>query len=148
MSSIVLALILGAAVSNAQSITALTTSQIDSYNSYTYYASAGYCTNTQTLAWDCGSACSLASTQADDLADDSDISKQPTAKPTRTSNRLLPVVMAIRSSTVSITDPKFAFVTPSVATTGFVGYDPNLDTVIVSHQGTNPEEMFVTSSDS
>jgi len=73
MSSIVLALILGAAVSNAQSITALTTSQIDSYNSYTYYASAGYCTNTQTLAWDCGSACSLASTHADDLADDSDI---------------------------------------------------------------------------
>lgn len=27
--------------------------------------------------------------------------------------------------------------------TGFVGYDPTLDTVIVSHQGTDPEDVYV-----
>ena len=26
---------------------------------------------------------------------------------------------------------------------GFVGYDPTLDTVVVSHQGTDPKEMYV-----
>jgi hypothetical protein len=74
MSSIVLAVLLGAIVVNAspslnarQSITALTTSQIDTFTTYTYYASAGYCTNTQTLAWDCGSECSHAFFLAGDL---------------------------------------------------------------------------------
>ncbi|OJA11520.1 hypothetical protein AZE42_09430 [Rhizopogon vesiculosus] len=64
MSSIVLAVLLGAAIVNAspslnarQSITALTTSQIDAFTPYTYYASAGHCTNTQTLAWNCGTNC-------------------------------------------------------------------------------------------
>lgn len=40
-----------------QSITILDSSQIDSYTPYTYYASAGYCNATQTLAWDCGTNC-------------------------------------------------------------------------------------------
>ena len=62
MSSVLATALLGAAVVQAsptlfgrQSITALTTTQIDSFNSYTYFASAGYCTPAQTLAWDCGS---------------------------------------------------------------------------------------------
>lgn len=29
------------------------------------------------------------------------------------------------------------------STSGYVGYDPTLETVIVSHQGTDPEEMSV-----
>lgn len=45
------------AFTTRQSITGLTTSQIDSYTPYTYYASAGYCTAAQTLAWDCGTNC-------------------------------------------------------------------------------------------
>ncbi|KAI5987112.1 Alpha/Beta hydrolase protein [Pisolithus albus] len=45
------------ALTTRQSITGLTTSQIDSYTPYTYYASAGYCTAAQTLAWDCGTNC-------------------------------------------------------------------------------------------
>ncbi|KAI6113355.1 Alpha/Beta hydrolase protein [Pisolithus thermaeus] len=40
-----------------QSITGITTSQIDSYTPYTYFASAAYCTAAQTLAWDCGTNC-------------------------------------------------------------------------------------------
>lgn len=43
------------ALSARQSITPLTTPQIDTFTPYTYYASAGYCTPTETLAWDCGS---------------------------------------------------------------------------------------------
>ncbi|KAG1863549.1 Alpha/Beta hydrolase protein [Suillus subalutaceus] len=97
MASIVAVLLVAAAVqafpsiNTRQSITALTTSQIDQFTSYTYYASAGYCTNTQTLAWDCGTNCDA----------------NPEFKPY-----------------------------------WFVGYDPNLDTVIVSHQGTNPSEIM------
>ncbi|KAJ8586169.1 alpha/beta-hydrolase [Rhizopogon salebrosus TDB-379] len=114
--SIVLAVLLGAAIVNAfpslnarQSITALTTSQIDSFNTYTYYASAGYCTNTQTLAWDCGTNCDA----------------NPNFKP---------VASGGNGDSVQY---------------WFVGYDPNLDTVIVSHQGTNPSEILplVTDAD-
>ncbi|KAG6332031.1 hypothetical protein ID866_7058 [Astraeus odoratus] len=40
-----------------QSITPLSTSQIDYFTPYTYLASAGYCTAAQTLAWNCGTNC-------------------------------------------------------------------------------------------
>ncbi|KAI6041893.1 Alpha/Beta hydrolase protein [Pisolithus marmoratus] len=45
------------ALTTRQSITILESFQVDSYTPYTYYASAGYCTATQTLAWDCGTNC-------------------------------------------------------------------------------------------
>ena len=61
MSSVLAALLLGVAavqaspaLSSRQAITALTTTQIDVFTPYTYFASAGYCTPAQTLAWDCG----------------------------------------------------------------------------------------------
>lgn len=104
-------------LSARQSITALATSQIDQFTPYTYYASAGYCTNTQTLAWDCGTNCD--------------------ANPA-----FLPVASGGNGDSVQY---------------WFVGYDPNLDTVIVSHQGTDPSEImplitdadfFLTSLDS
>ncbi|KAH0836865.1 Alpha/Beta hydrolase protein [Lanmaoa asiatica] len=64
MSSVLAAALLGVVVVQAspalfgrQSITALTTTQIDTFTPYTYYASAGYCTPTQTLAWNCGTNC-------------------------------------------------------------------------------------------
>ncbi|OAX37649.1 alpha/beta-hydrolase, partial [Rhizopogon vinicolor AM-OR11-026] len=109
MSSIILAVLLGAAIVNAssslnarRSITALTTSQIDALTPYTYYASAGYCTNTQTLAWDCGTNCDA----------------NPNFKP---------VASGGNGDSVQY---------------WFVGYDPNLQTVIVSHQGTNPSKIL------
>ncbi|KAG1874399.1 Alpha/Beta hydrolase protein [Suillus subluteus] len=108
MASIVAVLLVAAAVqafpsiNTRQSITALTTSQIDQFTSYTYYASAGYCTNTQTLAWDCGTNCDA----------------NPEFKP---------VASGGNGDSVQY---------------WFVGYDPNLDTVIVSHQGTNPSEIM------
>ncbi|KAH7881944.1 Alpha/Beta hydrolase protein [Phlebopus sp. FC_14] len=92
-----------------QSITSLTTPQIDSYNPYTYYASAGYCTPAQTLAWDCGANCQ-ANAAFEPVASGGD---------------------------------------GAVVQYWFVGYDPNLDTVIVSHQGTNPSAILplVTDAD-
>lgn len=40
-----------------QSITALTSSQIAAFTSYTWYASAGYCSASETLSWSCGTNC-------------------------------------------------------------------------------------------
>ncbi|KAG1747919.1 Alpha/Beta hydrolase protein [Suillus paluster] len=109
MASVVVAVLLVAAAVNAlpplnsrQSITALTTSQIDHFTPYTHYASAGYCTNTQTLAWNCGTNCNA----------------NPNFKP---------VASGGNGDSVQY---------------WFVGYDPNLNTVIVSHQGTNPSEIL------
>ncbi|KIJ65380.1 hypothetical protein HYDPIDRAFT_167094 [Hydnomerulius pinastri MD-312] len=90
------------ALSARQSITALTTTQIDSYTTYTYYASAGYCTPAQTLAWNCGTNCA--------------------ANPD-----FEPVASGGNGDSVQY---------------WYVGYDPSLDTVIVSHQGTNPSEIL------
>ena len=39
------------------SITALSTSQIDAFTPYTWYASTGYCSPASTLAWNCGANC-------------------------------------------------------------------------------------------
>ncbi|OJA12302.1 hypothetical protein AZE42_08742 [Rhizopogon vesiculosus] len=109
MSSIVFAVLTGAAIVNAassldarQSITALTTSQIDTFTPYTYYTSAGYCTNTQTLAWNCGTNCD--------------------ANP-----KFKPVASGGNGDSVQY---------------WFVGYDPNLHTVIVSHQGADASKIL------
>ncbi|KAH7918457.1 alpha/beta-hydrolase [Leucogyrophana mollusca] len=116
MSAILVSALLGAAAVQAspslfgrQSITALSTTQIDSYTPYTYYASAGYCTAAQTLAWDCGTNCEA----------------NPTFKP---------VASGGNGDSVQY---------------WYVGYDPTLDTVIVSHQGTDPDEILplVTDAD-
>ncbi|KAI5992310.1 Alpha/Beta hydrolase protein [Pisolithus orientalis] len=45
------------ALTTRQTIAVLDSSQVDSYTPYTYYASTGYCSAAQTLAWDCGTNC-------------------------------------------------------------------------------------------
>lgn len=61
--SLLVATLMGAAIVNAlsarQNITPLSTFQIDSFTSYTYFASAAYCTAAQTLAWNCGTNCQV-----------------------------------------------------------------------------------------
>ncbi|KDQ61915.1 hypothetical protein JAAARDRAFT_172360 [Jaapia argillacea MUCL 33604] len=59
-----LALALGALSAQAipslkprQSISTLSTTQIDTYTPYTWYASAAYCAPANTLAWNCGTNC-------------------------------------------------------------------------------------------
>ncbi|KAG9313247.1 Alpha/Beta hydrolase protein [Chiua virens] len=116
MSSVLAAVLLGVtavratpALSSRQSITALTTTQIDVFTPYTWYASTAYCEPSQTLAWDCGSNCE--------------------ANPD-----FQPVASGGDGDSIQY---------------WYVGYDPSFDTVIVAHQGTNPEEMesLVTDAD-
>ncbi|KAH9832668.1 lipase [Rhodofomes roseus] len=85
-----------------QSITALSTAQIDAFTPYTWYASTGYCTPAETLAWDCGTDCEA---NAD----------------------FEPVASGGDGDDVQY---------------WFVGYDPSLDSVIVSHQGTNVDDIL------
>jgi len=91
------------------SITALGQSTISAFQPYSYYASAGYCSASETLAWDCGTNCEA----------------NPTFEPV--------------ASGGDGDDTQY----------WFVGYDPTLETVIVSHQGTDPEEILplVTDAD-
>ncbi|KAH0836869.1 Alpha/Beta hydrolase protein [Lanmaoa asiatica] len=64
MTSIFTAALLGVAGLQAspalvsrQSITTLTTSQIDAFTPYTYFAAAAYCAPSTTLSWTCGDSC-------------------------------------------------------------------------------------------
>ncbi|KAF8129294.1 Alpha/Beta hydrolase protein [Boletus edulis] len=64
MTFILVACLLGVAVVKAspalvsrQSISSLTTSQIDTLSPYTYFASVAYCDPSTTLSWSCGANC-------------------------------------------------------------------------------------------
>ncbi|KAI0332705.1 lipase [Cubamyces sp. BRFM 1775] len=85
-----------------QSITTLSTSQIDAFTPYSYYASAGYCAASATQSWSCGANCA--------------------ATP-----QFKPVAVGGDGDKVQY---------------WFVGYDPTLNTVVVSHQGTDPNEIL------
>jgi len=85
-----------------QSITTLSTTQIDAYTPYTFFASAGYCSPSTTLSWTCGANCE--------------------ANP-----GFIPVASGGDGSVTQFY---------------FVGYDPSLNTVIVSHQGTDVDAII------
>jgi hypothetical protein len=91
-----------------QSITSLSTTQVDSYTPYSFYAAAGYCTPASTLAWDCGTNCNGAN---------------PNFKP---------VASGGDGDSVQF---------------WYVGIDSTLETIIVAHQGTNPEEILADVTD-
>ncbi|KAF7986533.1 hypothetical protein HWV62_26246 [Athelia sp. TMB] len=108
-----------------QSITALSTSQINAFTPYTYYASAAYCAASTTASWSCGAACS-ANSKFEVVASGGDGD-------------------SVQYSACSA-NSKFEV----VASGGdgdsvqywYVGYDPSLKTVIVAHQGTDPSELL------
>ncbi|EJF64333.1 lipase [Dichomitus squalens] len=85
-----------------QSITSVSQSQIDSYTPSAWYAAAGYCEASATLAWNCGTNCQ----------------GNPSFKPI--------------ASGGDGSDVQF----------WFVGYDPTLQTVVVSIQGTKPSAII------
>ncbi|EIN06264.1 alpha/beta-hydrolase [Punctularia strigosozonata HHB-11173 SS5] len=90
------------------SVTALSSSQISAFKPFSFFASAGYCDPSATLAWTCGANCD--------------------ANP-----GFVPVASGGDGS-------KEQF--------WFVGFDPAHDTVIVSHQGTDPSAIIPLVTDS
>ncbi|PCH44545.1 lipase [Wolfiporia cocos MD-104 SS10] len=98
---------LPAARSDSGAITPLTSSQIDAFEPYSWYASTGYCNSSVTLAWDCGANCD--------------------ANP-----RFKPVASGGDGDATQY---------------WFVGYDPVLDAVIVSHQGTDATKLLPVLTD-
>ncbi|KAL4061895.1 Alpha/Beta hydrolase protein [Scleroderma yunnanense] len=95
------------ALSAGPPITPLSTSQIDSFTPYTYYAGAAFCPPEKTLAWNCGASCQA----------------NPNFKP---------VASGGDGNSVQY---------------WYVGYDPDLHTVIVAHQGTNTSEPVAVIND-
>ncbi|KAG7442590.1 lipase [Guyanagaster necrorhizus] len=84
------------------SITTLSDSEVEAFKPYTYYASAGYCEPSTTLAWDCGSNCEA-------------------------NSAFEPVASGGDGDSVQY---------------WYVGYDPDLETVIVAHQGTDTSKLL------
>ncbi|KAK0225286.1 alpha/beta-hydrolase [Armillaria fumosa] len=89
------------------SITALSNSEVEAFKPYTYYASAGYCEPSTTLAWNCGSNCEA-------------------------NSAFEPVASGGNSDSVQY---------------WYVGYDPDLETVIVAHQGTDTSKLLPVITD-
>jgi len=85
-----------------QSITTLSTSQIDVFTPYTWFASTGYCQPDTTLSWSCGANCN--------------------ANP-----GFIPEASGGNGDSTQF---------------WFVGYDPTLKEVIVSHQGTDSSKIL------
>ncbi|KZT25379.1 lipase [Neolentinus lepideus HHB14362 ss-1] len=96
-----LALTVFAAPARRQSITTLSTTQIETYKPYTWYASTAYCAPSTTITWSCGSNCE-ANAGFEPVASGGD---------------------------------------GAVIQYWYVGYDPNLKTVIVAHQGTDVSDI-------
>ncbi|KII86173.1 hypothetical protein PLICRDRAFT_43756 [Plicaturopsis crispa FD-325 SS-3] len=107
--------LLGASVAKAapglvhprQSISPLSTSQIDAFTPYTWFASAGYCEASTTLTWSCGANCDA----------------NPGFEPVASGGD------------------------GTVVQYWYVGYDPSLATVIVSHQGTDFSKIIPALTD-
>jgi len=94
-------------LSKRQSITALTSTTIDSFTPFTFFASAAYCNPSTTINWSCGANCA--------------------ANPD-----FIPTASGGDGSSVQF---------------WYVGFSPSQATVIVAHQGTNPEEIEADATD-
>ena len=105
-----------------QSITTLSPAQVAQFKPYSYYASAGYCNASSTLTWSCGTNCEANPGFIPTVSGgDGDTTQWCTCDATAKSVFEFSLMMFLHI--------------------GFTGYDPTLRTVIVSHQGTNPEDM-------
>lgn len=110
-----------------QSITTLTTTQISAFEPYAFYASTGYCSPSTTINWSCGGACFFSYFALDEPENDISLAANCEANPS-----FIPV-----ASGGDGVDVQF----------WFVGFDPTLNTVIVSHQGTTVDTMYVSFDD-
>jgi hypothetical protein len=109
----------GAPLRRQVGVTAIDPATTDSFTPFSFYAATGYCKAKDTLTWSCGQNC------------DANPGFQPTASG---GNGITTQFCKCLLWT------NFPFLTMFSV---FVGYDPALDTVIVSHQGTDPDKMSV-----
>ncbi|KAK0213387.1 alpha/beta-hydrolase [Desarmillaria ectypa] len=91
----------------SDSITTLSDSAVKVFKPYTYYASAGYCEPSTTLAWNCGTNCEA-------------------------NAAFEPVASGGNGDSVQY---------------WYVGYDPDLETIIVAHQGTDTSKLLPVITD-
>ena len=101
---------------------AISTTQIDSYTPYTWFASTGYCASSLTATWSCGGIY-LSRLHCDHWVQLNKWIANCEANPD-----FKPVASGGNGDSVQY---------------WFVGYNPTTKDVIVSHQGTNPSEMWV-----
>ena len=101
-----------------QSITVLSAGQISTYTPYTWFSSTGYCSPATTLAWDCGGMfCSI-------------IEKVRCADDLQANCNANPGFHTVASGGDGDNIQYW-----------FVGYSTTLGEIIVSHQGTNPNDL-------
>ncbi len=109
------------ALETRQAITALSSSQIAAFKPFPFYASAGYCQPSATLAWNCGANCNA----------------NPSFKPVASGGD------GDETQFCELCPPNSWEKLMDEGQLGFVGFDPTLNTIVVSHQGTDTSEMYV-----
>ena len=132
-------------VTKWQAITTLSSGEIDVFKPYIFYAATAYCDPSQILSWSCESLC-LGSLYAAALETSvlTFTTTQMSPWVTPPFNHTLLVVMGRMFSTVRdfhISKLLFATRSLKVHGTGYVEWDPTLNSVIIAHQGTYPPEM-------
>lgn len=104
----------------AGGVAPLTAPEVSSFKPYTYFASAGYCDPKDIRTWSCGRNCDA----------------NPGFKP---------VAAGGDGVVTQFCKPRWNYgeynANALLAHIGFVGYDPSLDEIIVSHQGTDTDVM-------
>ena len=127
--------------SPGQNISFLNGREIEEFKPYSYYAAAAYCDPSDILKWSCGGRChrlTLKNIWQLIYCLSSCAGSQWTAKETLISSLRLQVEMGTQSNFVRIVITIWGGTDHGA---GFVGWDPTLSTVIVSHQGTNPIKL-------
>ena len=114
---------------STSAITALSTTQITAFRPYTHYASTGYCEASLTAQWTCGTNC------------DANPTFVPTASGGDGDDVQYCAFLSCPTDVCWMITHRVCCVRCGFVMTGFVGYDPTLQTVVVVHQGTNYEEM-------
>lgn len=102
-----------------QSIAPISTSEINSFPPYAWFASTAYCKPSSTLAWNCGTNC-------DNNAD------------------FIPTASGGDGRDVQFCEYFLCFLVAmySYVRSGYVGFSPSLNSVVVAHEGTNPESLY------
>lgn len=127
-----------------EAITTLSSSQINAFAPFTNFAFAAYCNPSTTRTWTCGGTFIYLSTLEARPEVAENVLPQPIAKRTPTFKQLKLEVMVMTSSFVGErnTTVVISRILLIELLSGYVGFSPSLNTVIVAHQGTDPIKLY------